>query len=142
MKKKVFSHVVSRKRDPQVQLIQFSKSLPRPLSSTLDRYFSFLHLSRGRKLTASSGNLFPFSRLLLSFNLFPLYPFVLLPVLVAPSCPALCDPWAVCSLPGSSVHGILQARILQWIAIPSSRGSSQSRDCTWVSYIVGRFCTM
>ena len=70
MKKKVFSHVVSRKRDPQVQLIQFSKSLSRPLSSMLDRYFSFLYPSRGRKLTASSGNLFPFSRLLLSFNLF------------------------------------------------------------------------
>ena len=62
--------MVSRKRDPQVQLIQFSKSLSRPLSSMLDRYFSFLYPSRGRKLTASSGNLFPFSRLLLSFNLF------------------------------------------------------------------------
>ena len=38
-------------------------------------------------------------------------------------CPALCDPMD-CSLPGSSVHGILQARILEWIAIPFSRGSS------------------
>ena len=35
-----------------------------------------------------------------------------------------------CSLPGSSVHGILQARILQWVAVPSSRGSSRSRDQT------------
>ena len=37
-----------------------------------------------------------------------------------------------CSLPGSSVHGILQARILQRVAIPFSRGSSPSRDQTWV----------
>ena len=48
-------------------------------------------------------------------------------VLVAQSCPVLQDP-IVCSLPGSSVHGILQARILEWVAIPFSRGSSQTRD--------------
>jgi len=46
---------------------------------------------------------------------------------VAQSCPTLCDP-VDCSLPGSSVHGILQARILEWIAISFSRGSSQPRD--------------
>ena len=40
-----------------------------------------------------------------------------------------------CSLPGSSVYGILQARILEWVAMPSSRGSSQPRDRTQVSYI-------
>ena len=40
-----------------------------------------------------------------------------------------------CSLPGSSVHGILQARILEWVAMPSSRGSSQSRDRTCISYV-------
>ena len=44
-----------------------------------------------------------------------------------------------CSLPGSSVHGILQARILELVAISSSRGSSQPRDWTWVSCIAGRF---
>ena len=43
-----------------------------------------------------------------------------------------CDP-ADCSLPGSSVHGILQARMLEWVAISSSRGSSQPRDRTIVS---------
>ena len=43
-----------------------------------------------------------------------------------------------CSLPGSSRHGILQARILEWVAIPFSRGSSQPRDGTWVSCIAGR----
>ena len=41
------------------------------------------------------------------------------------SCPTLCDP-VDCSLPGSSVHGILQARRLEWVAMPSSRGSSPS----------------
>ena len=44
-----------------------------------------------------------------------------------------------CSLPGSSIHGVLQARILQWIAIPFSRGSSRSRNWTQVSCIAGRF---
>ena len=43
------------------------------------------------------------------------------------SCSTLCDPLD-CKLPGSSVHGILQARILEWIAMPSSRGSSQPRN--------------
>ena len=42
---------------------------------------------------------------------------------VALSCPTLCDP-VDCSPPGSSVHGILQARILEWVVMPSSRGSS------------------
>ena len=46
-----------------------------------------------------------------------------------------------CSPPGSSVHGILQARILEWVAIPFSRGSSQPRDRTWVACIAGRFFT-
>ena len=40
-----------------------------------------------------------------------------------------------CSLRGSPVHGILQARILEWVAMPSSRASSQPRDGTWVSYV-------
>ena len=56
-------------------------------------------------------------------------------------CPTFCDPMD-CSLPGSSVHGILQARILEWVAMPSSRGSSQSRDQTWVSRITARFFTV
>jgi len=43
------------------------------------------------------------------------------------------------SPPGSSVHRVLQARILEWVAIPFSRGSSQPRDQTQVSYIAGRF---
>ena len=50
------------------------------------------------------------------------------------SCLTLCDPMD-CSLPGSSVHGILLARTLEWAAISSSRGSSWSRDQTCVSYV-------
>ena len=46
------------------------------------------------------------------------------------------------SPPGSSAHGILQARILQWVAIPFSRGSSLPRDWTWVSCIAGRVFTV
>ena len=56
---------------------------------------------------------------------------------VAQSCLTLCDP-VDCSPPGSSVHGILQARILEWVAISFSRGSSQPKDSTWVSCIAGR----
>ena len=55
-------------------------------------------------------------------------------VLVAQSCPTLCDPMDY-SLPVSSVHGILQARILEWVAILLSRGSSQARDQTCVSSV-------
>ena len=47
-----------------------------------------------------------------------------------------------CSPPGSSVHWILQARTLEWAAMPSSRGSSPPRDGTQVSRITGRFFTM
>ena len=56
---------------------------------------------------------------------------------VAQSCPALCDPMD-CSPPGSSIHGVFQARIREWVAISFSRGSSQPRDQTWVSRIAGR----
>jgi len=62
-------------------------------------------------------------------------------LLVAQSCPTLCDPMG-CSPPGSSVHGILQVRILEWAAIPFCRASSQSRDQTQVSCIAGRFFTI
>ena len=48
-------------------------------------------------------------------------------VSVTQSCPTLCDPMD-CSLPDSSVHGIFPARLLEWVAIPSSRLSSQLRD--------------
>ena len=52
---------------------------------------------------------------------------------VAQPCPALWDPM------NYKVHGILQARILEWVAFPFSRGSSQPRDQTQVAHIAGRF---
>ena len=56
-------------------------------------------------------------------------------VKVAQSCPTLCNPMAY------TVHGILQARILEWVDFPFSRGSSQPRDRTQVSHIAVRFFT-
>ena len=60
---------------------------------------------------------------------------------VAQSCPTIGDPMDY-SLPGSSVHGIFQAVVLEWIAISFSRGSSRPRDRTRVSHIVDRRFTV
>ena len=60
---------------------------------------------------------------------------------VAHSCMSLCNPLD-CSTQGSSVHGILQARILEWVVISFSRGSSWPRDWTWVFCIEGRSFTI
>ena len=62
-------------------------------------------------------------------------------VLVAQSSPILWDPMEG-NPPGSSLHGILQARILEWVTIPFSRGSSQPRDQTQVSCTASRFFTI
>ena len=62
-------------------------------------------------------------------------------MLVAKLCPTLCGP-TDCSPPGSSVHGIPQARILEWVAMPFSSESSQPKDGTQVSLIAGRFSTV
>ena len=61
--------------------------------------------------------------------------FQVMKVKVAQLCPTLCDPMDY------TVHGILQARILEWVAFPFSRGSSQPRDQTQVSCIAGGFFT-
>ena len=60
------------------------------------------------------------------------------PVLVTQSCPTLCNPMDY-NPPSCSVHGILRARIMEQVAIPFSRGSSQPRDRTWVSCIACGF---
>ena len=60
---------------------------------------------------------------------------------VAQLCPTLCDPMD-CKLPRSSVHEIFQTRVLEWVAISFSRESSQTRDWTQVSHIVGRRFTI
>ena len=60
---------------------------------------------------------------------------------VAQSCPTVCDPMN-CSLPGSSVHGIFQARVLEWVAISFSRTATQTFasvfTCTWASLVAQR----
>ena len=99
----------------------FKKLLPKPLVCQLEMFLR-------RQITDIS-------------NIFLLILRATLKVLVAQSCPTLCDPMD-CSPPGSSVHGILQARILEWVAIPFSRGSSWPRDQTWVSCTAGRFFTV
>ena len=62
-------------------------------------------------------------------------------VLIAQSCPSLCDHMNFSS-PGSSIHGILHARILDLVVILVSREYSQPRNRTWVSWIAGRFFTI
>ena len=62
-------------------------------------------------------------------------------VLIAQLCLTLCNP-VDCSPPSFSDHGIHQARILEWVAIPFSGGFSQPRDPTWVTYFAGRFFTI
>ena len=69
--------------------------------------------------------------------MFKVYNLVIHNMLVTQSCPALCNP-VDCSLLGYFAHGILQARILEWVSISFSRGSFQSRDRTQVSHIEGR----
>ena len=85
----------------------------------ISKLFSFLLLilyTHSYGLLSVTANLHPFKTAVLSFQ----------------SCPTLCDPLSY-SLPDSSVHGILQARTLEWVALPSSRGSSWPRDWTHVS---------
>ena len=60
---------------------------------------------------------------------------------VAQSCSTLCDPMD-CNLPGVFIHGILQAKILELVAIPFSGGPSWPRDQTWISCFAGRFFTI
>ena len=75
----------------------------------------------------------------------PAAPHSLVPESESVSCSLMSDslwPHGLYRPPGSSVHGVLQARILEWVAISFSRGSSQPREWTWVSYTVGRFFTI
>ena len=120
----------------------------RVLSFSPAVFFSYWegHSQRGTRIRPSKMQGSGQGPLLLFFWHFPHYClsyaffFLSVKILVAQSCPTLCDP-IDCRPPGSSVHGILQAIILEWIAIPFSRGSSWPRDQTRVSCIEGRFFT-
>ena len=93
-----------------------------------------LDLLRGAGTFASNRTLTLFSNNHNSFHLLRDFLLIYTKVLVTQSYLTLCDTMDY-SLPGSSVHGILQARILEWVAIPFLRGSSWPRDWTWVSWI-------
>ena len=80
-------------------------------------------------------------RILCSHIVFPVSSYPVSESEVAQSCPTLCDPMD-CSLSGSSVHGIFQARVLEWIAISFFRESSWPRNRTWVSHMAERCFTM
>ena len=92
-----------------------------------------LLLTPERPLVSSNDNHSYFS-----FWVYPLSYYLLCRVVVSVirSCPTHETPWT--AGPGSSVHGILQARILEWMAIPFSRGSSRPRDQAQVSRTAGR----
>ena len=105
-------------------LLSLSESL-RPFLYSSSMYSCHLFL-------ISSGPLGP-------YNFYPLTSCVWSEI--AQSCPTLCKPMD-CSLPGSSIHGIFKARILEWVAISFSRRSSRPRDWTQVSRIVGRHFTL
>ena len=106
-------------------------------------FASYINLHFSFKITYENNVIFNFynNSFFLSQILCELRKRVCACVLVILPCPTLCDPMD-CSLPGSSVHGILQARILERVAISSSRRSSQPRDWTQVSCSAGRFFTI
>ena len=110
-------------------------SLPAPPHPNHNNYSCSVFLYWGKKYLKfkRSKNILEMEKILIQHFLFVSE--------VTQSCPTLCDPMD-CSLPGSSVHGIFQARIVEWVAISFSRRSSQPRDGTWVSRIVGRRFTV
>ena len=107
------------------------------------RIFSSLFFHRWSKLLHELSPCWEKGKHTFQFIISPtlLVQVVIVVVLVTQSCPTLCDP-TDCSPPGSSVHGILQARVLEWIAVPFFRGSSWPRDWTWISWVAGRFFTI
>ena len=106
------------------------------LEVSLDWNYLVIHNFPHHNLSPECRVCVLFSRMAAAF----LHIFVLC-VSVIQSYPALCDP-RDCSPPDSPVHRILQARILEWVAIPFSRGPSQPRDQTWVSCAAGIFSTI
>ena len=117
-----------------IGLILLTGSCPRPLT----RHTS-TRMSPWTSTLARETALVPVIGPLLSAQAHPLHPAMPMPLyLVTQLCPTLCNPMGS-SPPGSPVHEILQARILEWVAMLSSRGSSGPRDRTQVSHIARRF---
>ena len=103
------------------------------------RIFVFLRLTYFTKYPRSPSMLLQMANFILSYGWIVFYYIYTFVLCCAQSCLTLCDPLDY-SPPGSSVHGILQARILGWVAMPFSRGSFQPRDRTGVS-CAGEFFT-
>ena len=102
---------------------------------------SFLHIEWTHR-KSSFFSIWSWKKLhILKFKLFQFEKVKVLVILCDSLCPTLCNTMD-CSPPGSTIHGILQARILEWVAIPFSRGSSQPRNRNHVSHIAGRFSTI
>ena len=109
-------------------------SLPALTASLSSGFYSNAGLSVGPSLTSPKSRALLLPLLWLRAPFFPLLAFLVLkPLYVCVqsrfSCVQLCEtPSTDCNPPGSSLHGVLQARRLEWVAMPSSRGSSQPRD--------------
>ena len=99
------------------------------------------HDSRASSALVSQGNEFFTNKIIACCYLGMVSNLSLVPKKLLSSCPALCHPMD-CNLSGFPVHGILQARIVEWVATPFSGRSSQPRDQTQVSCIAGRLFTV
>ena len=124
----------------QASLTQWDSSIQFEMMSPWNHYKQHLsHYFNTEYLSPHKSRIPPWGRLpaLLSFPLFLLKS----ESEVTQSCPTASEPrdW---SLPCSSILGNLQARLLEWVAIPFSRGSSQHRDQTWVSHTADRLFTV
>ena len=103
------------------------------------KFQTFIKVRNVRNLHVYILNIYSIVSVL--FNVVSIHFLITVLALVTQLCPMLCDPMD-CSPPGSSAHGILQARILEWFAISYSKGSSQPKDRTLVSWIAGVFFTV
>ena len=110
----------------------------RPLSESTPWYVFPFMADTTHPISLSPNDFFAMKAFPVASSTFPCLLTIVWKVLVTQSCPTLYDPMD-CSQPSSFVHGILQARILQWVAISFSRRSSQPRDQNRVSCITGIF---
>ena len=131
----VISKVLRRLRPPGVDTTNLSENLPIPGGPT-----PTWRCTEAGEDSRSNVPKSPRSHPSCVYSWSSPHPLFLASCVHAQLCHTLCDPMD-CSTTGSSVRGILQARILEWVAIPVSRGPSQPRDQTQVSCIARRFFT-
>ena len=127
----IFSTVLQEHSHKSIWIIKVGQSNGQSFSIVTFQFYSFI-------LDLAKWEQMPSLHKLMSLE-FLHFGFIMM-CAYAQSCPALCNPLD-CSLPGFSVHGIDQARILEWVAISSSRGYSRPRHWICVSCIENRFFT-